>query len=102
MPLNTLAVLGRVAPRAHANYLEAFRQGTQLLKQHGGTTPQRMAHFLAQAMQETGSFRVLREDMSYSVPQRLKSFGVGHHSAKITPAEAPTLAHHPEALAERV
>jgi putative chitinase len=102
MPLNTLTVLRRVAPSAHANYMEAFRQGTPLFEEHGITTPQRMAHFLAQVMQETGRLKVLREDMSYSAKRMLEIFGVGHHSAKITPAEAPTLAHHPEALAERV
>ena len=61
-----------------------------------------MAHFLAQAMQETGSFTVLRENMSYSVPRMLEIFGVGHHSARITAAEAPSLAHQPPELSERV
>jgi putative chitinase len=98
----TLAVLGSIAPGARSNYLEAIRQGGALFEQHGITTPQRMAHFLAQAMQETGSFTVLRENMSYSVPRMLEIFGVGHHSAKITEAEAPSLAHNQMALAERV
>src|SRR5262245_42233442 len=40
--------------------------------------------------------------MSYSVPRMLKIFGVGHPSAKITAAEAPSLAHNERALAERV
>jgi putative chitinase len=98
----TLAALSSIAPHARANYLEAIRQGGALFEQHGITTPQRMAHFLAQAMQETGCFTVLRESMSYSVPRMLEIFGVGHHSAKITAAEAPGLAHNEMALAERV
>lgn len=98
----TLAVLARVAPRAHPNYLQAIREGGPLFEQHGITTPRRMAHFLAQAMTETGSFSVLRESMNYKVPQMLKIFGVGHHSAKITAAEAPSLAHNEKALSERV
>lgn len=102
MPLNTLSVLSRVAPSAHANYVEAFRQGTQLLEEHGITSPQRMAHFLAQVMQETGRLRVLRENMNYRAPRILEIFGVGRHSARVTPAEAATLANNPEALAERV
>jgi len=61
-----------------------------------------MAHFLAQAMAETGAFTVLRENMSYSVPRMLEIFGVGHHSAKITATEAPNFAHKPQALSERV
>jgi len=98
----TLAALRRVAPQARDNYLAAIRQGGALFEQHDITTPQRMAHFLAQAMQETGHFTVLRESMNYSVPRMLEIFGVGHHSAKITAAEAPGLAHNEPALAERV
>jgi putative chitinase len=98
----TLAVLRRVAPRAHPNYLQAIREGGPLFEQHGITTTLRMAHFLAQAMQETGRFTVLRESMNYKVPQMLKIFGVGKHSARVTAAEAPGLAHNERALAERV
>lgn len=98
----TIAAVNRLAPRAHANYLEALRQGAPLFTKHGITTPQRMAHFLAQAMQETGSFTVLRESMNYRAPRIMEIFGVGHHSAKITEAEAATLAHNEPALSERV
>src|SRR5438876_12061590 len=45
----TIAAVNLLAPRAHANYLEAIRQGGPLFEKHGITTPQRMAHFLAQA-----------------------------------------------------
>ena len=57
---------------------------------------------MAQAMTETGGFKVLRESMSYSVPRMMQIFGVGNHSAKITAAEAPSLAHNERALSERV
>ena len=102
MPVNPLEALKRLAPHARDNYLDAIRQGAQLFEQHGITTPQRMAHFLAQAMQETGAFTVLRENMNYSAPRLVEIFGVGKHSARVTKAEAATLAHHPEAIAERV
>jgi putative chitinase len=98
----TIAAVNRLAPRAHANYLEALRQGAPLFAKHGITTPQRMAHFLAQAMQETGSFTVLRESMNYRAARIMEIFGVGHHSARITEAEAATLAHNEPALSERV
>lgn len=98
----TLAALTRVAPGANDNYLQAIREGAPLFEKHGITTALRLAHFLAQAMQETGSFKVLRESMSYSVPRMLEIFGVGHHSARVTAAEAPALAHNERALAERV
>ncbi|HKP47607.1 MAG TPA: hypothetical protein VJT50_13485 [Pyrinomonadaceae bacterium] len=98
----TLTALTVVGPNAHANYLAAVRQGSALFSKHGISTPQRMAHFLSQAMQETGCFTVLRESMSYTVPRMLEIFGVDHHSARITAAEAPALAHNQTALAERV
>lgn len=98
----TLAALARVAPQANPIYVQAIREGGPLFEHHDITTGLRMAHFLAQAMQETGSLKVLRESMNYKVPQMLKIFGVGHHSARITAAEAPGLAHNEHALAERV
>ncbi len=101
MALKLMKAVKQVAPNARENYLEALKQGDALFTQHGITTAQRMAHFLAQAMQETGSFTVLRENMNYSAPRLLVIFGV-KHSAKITKAEAARLAHHPEEIAERV
>jgi putative chitinase len=98
----TVAVISQLAPQAKNNYLQAIREGGSLFEQHGITTPLRMSHFMAQAMTETGGFKVLRESMSYSVPRMLQIFGVGNHSAKITAAEAPSLAHNERALAERV
>jgi putative chitinase len=99
----TLAALKQVAPQALPNYLEAIRQGTPLFDHHGIITAQRMAHFMAQALHESGRFTVLRENLSYSKLQRLLDiFGEGNHSAKITTAEAPGLLHNPQALAERV
>jgi putative chitinase len=98
----TIAAVKLLAPRAHDNYVEALHQGAPLFAKHGITTPQRMAHFLAQAMQETGSFTVLRESMNYRAARIMEIFGVGHHSARITEAEAATLAHNEPALSERV
>jgi predicted chitinase len=100
----TLAAFEKVTQglKVEPNYREAIRQGRPLFEKHGINTPQRMAHFLAQAMQETGSFTILRESMSYSAKRMLEIFGVGHHSAKITAAEAPGLAHNQPALSERV
>ena len=98
----TIAVVTQLGPQAKNNYLQAIREGGPMFEEHGITTPLRMSHFMAQAMTETGGFKVLRESMSYSVPRMLQIFGVGNHSAKITAAEAPSLAHNERALAERV
>lgn len=98
----TLNAITQLSPQARDNYLQAIREGGPMFEQHGITTPLRMSHFIAQAMVETGGFTLLRESMSYSVPRMLEIFGVGEHSAKVTAAEAPGLAHNEQALAERV
>lgn len=97
-----LEVVKNVAPHALGNYLEALQLGGSLLEEHGITTPLRQAHFLAQALHETGGFTILRENMNYSAPRLLEVFGVNRHSAAVTPAEADRLARRPEAIAERV
>lgn len=102
MAMNIIDAVNRVALRAHNNYLQAIRQGGPLFEQHGITTPLRIAHFLAQALHETGLFTVLRENMNYSAGRMVEIFGVGRHSAAVTASEAARLAGHPEAIAERV
>ena len=64
--------------------------------------PLRLAHFFATIGVESGMMTALRENMNYSEGQINKIFGVGKHSAAITPAEAKTLAKKGPALAERV
>lgn len=102
MTMSAIDTVKRVAPGACANYLEAIRQGDPLFAHHGITTPLRMAHFLAQALHETGGFKVLRENVNYSAARLMEIFGVNRHSAAVTAAETARLANHPEAIAERV
>ena len=103
MTINVFDVVRRlVSKKAHNSYLEAIRQGDPLFEEHGITTPLRMAHFLAQALHETGGFTILRENMNYSRSRLVEIFGVNHHSAAVTEAEAVQLAKHPEDIAERV
>lgn len=91
-----------IAPRALADYLEAISQGDRLFEQYEITTPLRRAHFLAQALHETGGFTILRESMNYSAKRLTEIFGVNRHTAAVTPTEAAQLTGHPEAIAERV
>lgn len=103
MAINALDAVRRVAPRAAQNYVQALQDGAALFQRHGITTALRMAHFLAQALHETGGFTVLRENMNYSSAARLfEIFGVNRHSAAITREEAQRLAGHPADIAERV
>lgn len=102
MHSKVIKVVKTLAPNAKANYLDAIVQGEALFQQHLINTPLRMAHFLAQAMHETGHFMVLRESMNYSKARLLEIFGVHQHSAAITPSEADHLAGNQQAIAERV
>lgn len=91
-----------LCPKARASYLAAFDNGDALFKQHGITTPLRLAHFLAQCLHETGGLRVERESGAYSAERLLKIFGAGNHSAAVTAAEAKRLAGDGPAIFERV
>lgn len=101
--LTAAQILEIVAKNAKPCYRGAFDDTDGLLEKFNITTPLRLAHFMAQALHETGGGKVERESMNYRTVDRLLAvFGVGHHSAAITAEEAPGLIGNPEALAERV
>lgn len=95
-------VIRRAAPRARADYIDAFGQGDALLVAHGITTPLRLAHFLAQCLHETGGFTIARESGNYRAERIVEIFGIGRHSAAVTREEANLLAGNGPALFERV
>jgi len=99
---DVIEVVNKLVPNAKDNYSQAIAHGDALFKLHGINTPLRMAHFLAQAMHETGKFTILRENMNYSEKRLLEIFGVNKHSAAITPTEAHAIANQPEKIAEQV
>jgi putative chitinase len=94
-------VVRRVANRAKQNYVAAFESGDALLERHEINTPNRMAHFLAQVLHESGGLQFERENMNYRAERLVEIFGP-RHSAKVSAAEAARLAGNPEAIAERV
>jgi len=98
-----LEVFTKVAPRAYPNYARAFQNDAALLTRFKINTPLRISHFLAQTMHECSRGTILFENLRYTTTARLlKIFGVGNHSAAITPAEAPGFLNNPEKLGERV
>ncbi len=108
----TREVLSKLAPRpkdtAKAKiwdgYVEALtsRRGAELLVKFGITTHLRMAHILAQWCHECSGFTLVWESGAYSAKRIVQIFGVGHHSAKVTAAEASRLAYNGPALFDRV
>ncbi len=95
-------VVRRVCPKARASYLSAFEDGDALFKAAGIITPLRLSHFLAQCLHETGGLTIEWESGNYSAERLLEIFGVGHHSAGVTRAEAEQLARNGPAIFERV
>lgn len=94
-------VIRQAAPKCAQVYLDGFsNDGALTIAQI--TTPLRMAHLGAQIMGETGGGTVIQENMNYGAPRLLEIFGVGHHTAAITPNEAQAIQHQPQVIAERV
>jgi putative chitinase len=95
-------VIRKVAPKARSNYVQAFEKGDGLLQQHEINTPDRLAHFLAQVLHESGGLTIEWESMKYRAERLMQVFGCGVHSAAVTPQEARQLALDECAIAERV
>jgi uncharacterized protein (TIGR02594 family) len=95
-------IVRKLAPKAKKNYVEAFDKGDALLQQHEMTTPDRLAHFLAQVLHETGGLSLEWESLNYSAQRLCEVFGEGVHSACITIQEAQRLAGNQDAIGERV
>lgn len=100
--MRAIDIVRRLCPRAKTAYVAAFEAGDQMLAAYGVTTPLRVAHFLAQALHESGGLTIERESGSYTAKRIVEIFGVGKHSAAITAAEARVLAGDGLALFERV
>ncbi|MGU3539958.1 peptidoglycan-binding protein [Methylobacterium sp. A54F] len=91
-------ILRAIAPAARADIIAALVAADDRLMEAEITTPLRIAHFLAQVAAETGGFRLLEENLSYSA-ERL---------CAVWPKRFPSLtaakpfARNPKALAEKV
>lgn len=99
--LSPVAILRQIAPKAAPALVAAFGR-TSDLKAAGLTTPLRLAQFMTHIAHETQGFTRLRESGKYSAKRISEVFGVGKHSAAVTPTEAAKLAGDERALMERV
>ena len=71
-------------------------------KRYNKITPDGLAKIFGQASLESGRGVTLFENLNYSATRLVEIFGVGKHSAKITPSEAKSLARNQQKIANRV
>lgn len=76
-------------------------EASALFDRYQINTPRRMQHLLATIVGET-NLSILWESGAYSASRIVQVFGVGHHSAAVTAAEAQRLAFNGPDLFERV
>jgi putative chitinase len=101
----TAAEFKRFAPKARPEYRDHLVANLDKTLEPFGINRNalRLTHFMAQIGHECGLFKIRRESMTYTTVARiLEIFGVGHHSARVTPAEARGLVRQQKKLAERV
>lgn len=66
----------KLAPKAVDEYLEAFRNGAEVLTRYGiNRNARRVAHFMAQVLHECGRLRLREESMNYDFAGLRKTFG---------------------------
>jgi len=94
MPLElSAATLRRMWPGARQSIIDGTVAAWPAVRDHYAiNTPRRAAHFWAQISWECGCGSELRESGHYSADAIVATFGVGHHSAKVTRPEAERLA----------
>ncbi|MEM0985604.1 MAG: peptidoglycan-binding protein [Pseudomonadota bacterium] len=86
--------------RLHEAHVTALTDGEALFEAFGITTDLRMAHFLAQVLAETIGLSAVREDMTYTTPERIRAvFGTSRFP---TLESAEAFVRRPQALAEKV
>lgn len=96
-------LMKKMWPKAPAKTIDAVaKTAGGVFEANGLNTPLRVAHFMAQISHECQNGTIVRENMNYSAARMLEIFGVGKHSARVTPAEAKALEHQPAKIAERV
>lgn len=95
----TLEQLRLLAPNARSSYREAFAKADETFAAYGiNDNKLRLAHFMAQALHETGGLTVLMENMNYSAKRMTQVWPKRFPTEK----DAQPYAHNPEKLANKV
>ncbi|HMJ84101.1 MAG TPA: hypothetical protein VK504_13070, partial [Vicinamibacterales bacterium] len=75
IPISIKQILA-LAPAALPAYREAFALADSVLQPYGiNATPLRLAHFMAQALHESGALTVLTESVNYGADRLIPIFG---------------------------
>lgn len=99
----TRPILNTLWPRARPGKVDAIGDSAPaVLEAAKINTPLRLAHLMAQISHENGAGTIVRENMNYSAGRMVQIFGVGRHSAAVTPQQATALAGNPKRISERV
>ena len=100
----TAETFKQFAPRARPDLVAVIAdKGNDVLARFGiNANASRLCHFLAQVSHECAGFTVAEENLNYSAARMVQVFGPGRHSARITDAEARSLAGNKPAFAERI
>jgi putative chitinase len=95
----TLEQLKKLAPNIRANYQEAFAEADTVLATYGiNKNKLRVAHFMAQALHETGGLTILIENMNYRAERIMQVWDKRFPTIE----SAKPYAHNPEKLANKV
>jgi putative chitinase len=72
----TEAQIRKLAPQAISEYLDAFRNGEEVLTRFGiNKNARRVAHFMAQVLHECGLLKIREESMNYDFNGLTSTFG---------------------------
>jgi predicted chitinase len=97
------AILRRMWPKAPQSKIDSIcKISEEVFRENGIDDNYVVAQLMGNTSHENGAGTIVRESGNYRADRIVEIFGSPHSSAAVTPREAQALAHHAEALFERV